>query len=239
MPLDIGRNVSFGFTDDLVTARGGLALLAQLAKFVGLPDMLGATPAPRRPRARRTRARAPAPGPAALARGRGRAPARAASPPASAPRLAPSAPRAPCSPPAAACRAASNSFGSSLASSRLCFARTSRSTVPRSARSANSSNTSPSRSITQTGRTPSSCAAELLRGPGVAVEARGGVEGGQARRGHAAFRAPVRPQGEQEDGLGRHGGAGRGEAAAIQLAATKQAPSWQLRSTKVSSSRGS
>ena len=57
-------------------------------------------------------------------------------------------------------------------------------------------------------------AAELLRGPGVAVEARGGVEGGQARRGHAEFRAPVRPQGEQEDGLGRHGGAGRGEAAA-------------------------
>ncbi len=57
-------------------------------------------------------------------------------------------------------------------------------------------------------------AAELLRGPGVAVEACGGVEGGQARRGHAEFRAPVRPQGEQEDGLGRHGGAGRGEAAA-------------------------
>ena len=43
MPLDIARNVSFGFTDDLVTARGGLALLAQLAKFVGLPDMLGAS----------------------------------------------------------------------------------------------------------------------------------------------------------------------------------------------------
>ena len=43
MPLDIARNVSFGFTDDLVTARGGLALLAQLAKFVGLPDMFGAS----------------------------------------------------------------------------------------------------------------------------------------------------------------------------------------------------